>query len=104
MKRAQGNRYCRIGGHLLNSVTGEDISLGYWRKKQDEVDFVLYNDSATVAFEEKSGGRTHGRGMDAFLNRYPDGKVYSVSSRAGTDSMTIPLEEFLLEDPLSYLA
>lgn len=93
-----------VGTHLLNSVTGEDISLGYWRKKQDEVDFVLYNDSATVAFEVKSGGRTHGRGMDAFLSRYPDGKVYSVSSKAGTDSMTIPLEEFLLEDPLSYLA
>ena len=92
-----------VGTHLLNSVTGEDVSLGYWREKQDEVDFVLYNDYSAVAFEVKSGGRTHGRGMDAFLKRYPGSKVFSVSAENDCNSSTIPLEEFLQENPLSYL-
>ena len=70
-----------VGTHLLNSVAGEDVSLGYWREKQDEVDFVLYNEYSAAAFEVKSGSRTHGRGMDAFLRRYPGSKVFSVSAK-----------------------
>lgn len=92
-----------VGTHLLSSVTGEDVSLGYWREKQNEVDFVLYNEYSAVAFEVKSGGRTYGRGMDAFLRRYPESKVFSVSANADAGSMTISLEEFLLGNPLSYL-
>ena len=92
-----------VGMHLLNSVAGEDVNLGYWREKQNEVDFVLYNEYSTVAFEVKSGGRTYGRGMDAFLKRYLGSKVFSVSAKADAGSMTIPLEEFLLRNPLSYL-
>ena len=84
-------------------MTGEDVSLGYWREKQNEVDFVLYNEYSAVAFEVKSGGRTYGRGMDAFLRRYPGSKVFSVSANADAGSMTISLEEFLLGNPLSYL-
>ena len=45
----------------------------------------------------------HGKGMDAFLTRYPGSKVFSVSAKADAGSMTIPLEEFLLSDPLEYL-
>ena len=92
-----------VGTHLLNSVAGEDVSLGYWREKQDEVDFVLYNEYSAAAFEVKSGGRTYGRGMDVFLRRYPESKVFSVSAKVDAGSMAIPLEEFLLCDPLSYL-
>ena len=92
-----------VGTHLLNSVIGEDVSLGYWREKQNEVDFVLYNEYSAAAFEVKSGGRTHGRGMDAFLKRYPESKVFSVSAEGDGGSMTIPLEEFLLSNPLDYL-
>ena len=92
-----------VGTHLVNSVTGEDVSLGYWREKQNEVGFVLHNEYATVAFEVKSGGRTYGRGMDAFLRRYPESKVFSVAARADSGSMAIPLEEFLLGNPLDYL-
>ena len=92
-----------VGTHLLNSVTGEDVNLGYWREKHDEVDFVLYNDHHAVAFEVKSGGRTYGRGMDAFLKRYPGSKVFSVSAKADGASMVIPLEEFLLTNPFDLL-
>ena len=92
-----------VGMHLLNSVVGEDVSLGYWREKQNEVDFVLYNEYSAVAFEVKSGGRTYGMGMEAFLKRYPESKVFSVSAKADAGSMVISLEEFLLSNPLSYL-
>ena len=92
-----------VGTQLLNSVVGEDVSLGYWREKQNEVDFVLYNEYSAVAFEVKSGGRTYGKGMDAFLKRYPESKVFSVSAKADAGSLAIPLEEFLLGNPLSYL-
>ena len=92
-----------VGTHLLSSVTGEDASLGYWREKQNEMDFVLYNEYSAVAFEVKSGERTYGRGMDAFLRRYPEGKVFSVSAKADAGSLAIPLEEFLIGNPLNYL-
>ena len=91
------------GAHLINSIAGEDISLGYWREGNDEVDFVLYDDFRAVGFEIKSGSRTHGRGMDAFLKRYPGSSVYAVSVQEHPDPYMIPLEEFLLSDPLSYL-
>ena len=67
------------------------------------MDFVLYNERSVVAFEVKSGSRAHGRGMDAFLRRYPEGRVFSVSAKADAGSMAIPLEEFLLGNPLSFL-
>lgn len=92
-----------VGVHLINSIAGEGVNLGYWREKQDEVDFVLYNEYSTVAFEVKSGGRTYGKGMDTFLKRYPESKVFSVSAKNDSNSSTIPLEEFLLGNPLSYL-
>ncbi len=92
-----------VGTHIINSIAGEDVNLSYWREKQDEVDFVLYNEYSTAAFEVKSGSRTYGKGMEAFLKRYPKSKVFSVSAEASHDSAVIPLEEFLLGDPLSYL-
>ena len=92
-----------VGTHLINSIIGEDAKVGYWREKQDEVDFVLYNECSSVVFEVKSGGRTYGRGMDAFLKRYPNSKVFSISAKADSGSMAIPLEEFLLENPITYL-
>ncbi|HIV98976.1 MAG TPA: ATP-binding protein [Candidatus Ornithospirochaeta avicola] len=92
-----------VGTHIMNSVTGQDVSLGYWREKQDEVDFVLYNEYSTVAFEVKSGNISHGRGQDVFMKRYPDSKMFTISAKADTGSMTIPLEDFLLSNPLTYL-
>ena len=92
-----------VGTHLLNATIGEDVRLCYWREKQAEVDFVLHDSYSTVAFEVKSCGRTHGKGMDAFLHRYPGSKVFCVSSKHDGNSMTIPLEEFLLENPREYL-
>ena len=92
-----------VGTHLLNSIIGEDVDLGYWREGQAEVDFILYNGLSAVAFEVKSGHRTHGRGLDAYLKRYPRSAIYTISSQGSTSSFTIPLEEFLLGDPMAYM-
>ena len=92
-----------VGTHLINSIVGEDAFVGYWREGQDEMDFVLYNESKVAAFEVKRGRRTYGRGMEAFLKRYPKSAVYSISLQESSNTGTVPLEEFLLEDPLSYL-
>ena len=92
-----------VGCHLINSTVGEDTRLAYWRDRQDEVDFVLYNENSAVAFEVKSGSRTAGKGMGAFLKRYPKSKVFCVSAKSAPHSSVIPLEEFLLRDPLSFL-
>ena len=92
-----------VGTHMLRSITGEDVNLGYWREGQDEADFVLYTEHSAVAFEVKSGHRIHGKGLDAFLRRYPDSVIYTISAQESANAGTIPLEEFLLENPLAYL-
>ena len=92
-----------VGAHLINSIPSDSISLGYWREGPDEVDFVISDDKDMAAFEVKSGDRTHGRGMDLFLKRYPDARVYSVSAQGAPGSALIPLEKFLLSDPVTYL-
>lgn len=92
-----------VGAHLVNSVIGEDVSLGYWREGPDEVDFVLYDNTRIVAFEVKSGSRIYGRGTDLFLKRYPSSHVYMLSYQSAEGSNVIPLKEFLSSDPLLYL-
>lgn len=92
-----------VGTHLINSITGEDVNLGYWREGQAELDFVLYNDFNAVAFEVKSGHRTMARGSGSFSKRYPECSVYTISIQDFPHSATIPLEEFLKTNPLDYL-
>lgn len=92
-----------VGAHLINSIPADSISLGYWREGPDEVDFVISDDKDIAAFEVKSGNRVHGKGMDLFLKRYPDARVYSVSAQGAPGSALIPLEKFLLSDPVTYL-
>ena len=92
-----------VGTHLVNSIIGEDASLGYWREGPDEVDFVLYDNTRIAAFEVKSGSRTYGRGTSLFRKRYPSSHVYTVSYHGSDGSSPIPLAEFLEGNPLSYL-
>lgn len=92
-----------IGTHLVNSIVGEDVSLGYWREGPDEVDFVLYDDTRIAAFEVKSGSRIHGRGTDLFRKRYPSCRFYTISYQNKEGSSMIPLDEFLSVSPLVYL-
>ena len=80
-----------VGAHLVNTATSA-IKVQYWRKGNDEVDFVLRGGPRTVAVEVKSGGRIRQkRGMRAFRSKYEVNQCIVVGS-AG-----VPLDEFLSE-------
>ena len=92
-----------IGSHLINSIIGEEASLGYWRDGSDEVDFVLYNANKIAAFEIKSGNKPYGKEIEAFRKRFPDSHVYTVSYKSTSGSAVIGAEEFLTQNPMVYL-
>lgn len=92
-----------IGSHLINSIIGEEASLGYWRDGSDEVDFVLYNANKIAAFEIKSGNKPYGKGIEAFRKRFPDSHVYTVAYKSTSGSAVIGAEEFLTQNPMVYL-
>jgi Holliday junction resolvase-like predicted endonuclease len=43
------------GAHLFNSSLGANITVTYWRQRNQEVDFVLQQGKTLVALEVKSG-------------------------------------------------
>lgn len=79
-----------IGAHLVNSSLGKNISVTYWRERNQEVDFVLQQGKTTVAIEVKSGARRESLpGMDAFARTFKPKRQLLVGGQG------IPLEEFL---------
>jgi uncharacterized protein len=53
-----------IGTHLINSATQHDMQLFYWRKGNDEVDFILQHEKKIIAIEVKSGNRMKSSGLE----------------------------------------
>jgi predicted AAA+ superfamily ATPase len=86
-----------VGAHLLNRLAGSPVSITYWRKGNDEVDFVLNAGEQVVALEVKSGRPGRVSGMDAFRKQYPKSRTLIVGSNG------IPLEEFFHADPQKLL-
>jgi len=79
-----------VGAHLLNTSTGSDRTVSYWRDRNLEVDFVLHRGKTVVAIEVKSGRRRESlSGMEAFAKRFKPRRVLLVGGQG------IPLEEFL---------
>ena len=79
-----------VGAHLLNSSSGTNVSVTYWRERNHEVDFVLQQGSAVVAIEVKSGGRRESLpGMETFARQFKPKRQLLVGGQG------IPLEEFL---------
>ena len=77
-----------VGAHLLNSVS-PGVSVGYWRERNREVDFVLSTPNACMAIEVKSGRQTRGLpGLDAFKKQFPNSRGLVV----GTGG--VPVHEF----------
>ena len=63
-----------VGAHLWNSSLGTDIRLSYWRHRNQEVDFVLWDKRKILGIEVKSGRRLKSRtGLDAFCQTHPGG-------------------------------
>lgn len=85
-----------VGAHLLNSSLGTDISVTYWRERNQEVDYVLKRGNTVAAIEVKSGGRRLAfPGMAAFARHFAPQRMLLV----GGDG--IPLDEFLSQ-PAAY--
>ena len=88
-----------IGAHLYNSSLGTNISVTYWRERNQEVDFVLRQGKAVVAIEVKSGGRRESLpGMEAFAREFTPKRKLLVGGQG------IPLEEFLFRSAAHWLS
>lgn len=83
-----------VGAHLVNLQYRGGYAVGYWRHRDDEVDFVLERGGHVVGIEVKSGASTKRSGMEAFKRHHQPDKVLLV----GTGGM--PWEEFLRIDPV----
>jgi predicted AAA+ superfamily ATPase len=59
-----------VGAELLH-LPGE---LYYWREKNAEVDFVYRYQGTLYAIEVKSGRRRSAKGLEAFLDHFPDAR------------------------------
>jgi predicted AAA+ superfamily ATPase len=79
-----------IGAHLLNTSLGTNVTVTYWRERNQEVDFVLQQGRTTVAIEVKSGGRRESLpGMAAFARQFHPARQLLVGGQG------IGIEEFL---------
>lgn len=87
-----------VGAHLLNTATGTQVEVFYWRERNREVDFVLRAGKRVVAIEVKSG-RKRGMlpGLEAFSKAFRPHRLLLVGAQG------IPLEEFLLEPAAAWV-
>lgn len=79
-----------VGAHLANAAAGGECELFYWRKRSQEVDFVVRVGRAVIAIEVKSGRAPDAfPGLGAFAETFKPKRILLV----GGDG--ISLEEFL---------
>ena len=87
-----------IGAHLRNSSYGTLIQVSYWRNRNQEVDYVLWDRRRTLAIEVKTGKRVHSRaGLEAFS------KAYSRSEKLVIGADSLPLDSALRQTAESLL-
>lgn len=82
-----------IGAHLINGIIGTDMKLFYWRKKNEEVDFVLQKGDKIIGIEVKSGTSGYHKGTAVFKGTYHPHKVLLVGEGG------VELTDFLLIHP-----
>ena len=87
-----------VGAHLYHTKR-ISAGLSYWRRGNDEVDFVLERGSHLLAIEVKSGPfRGAHSGLDAFRERYPRARTLLVGEGG------VPIVEFLSEPAEHWLS
>jgi uncharacterized protein len=86
-----------LGAHLLNSLFPPRFTVGYWRERNDEVDYVVAAGRSRVGVEVKSGRAGRLEGLEAFRRRFPSARTLLVG-RGG-----LPLEEAFAQDPHTWL-
>ena len=83
-----------IGAYLVNEGIQHSVEVYYWRKSNNEVDFIISKGSDLVAIEVKSGKkRTNAPGLKLFTEKYKTKKSITVGVSG------IDIEEFL-ETPI----
>ncbi len=82
-----------VGAYLLNNLADKPVSITYWRKGTEEVDFVLHSGNEVAALEIKSGRQGKVSGLKAFKEQYKKARILIVGGNG------IPLEEFLTMPP-----
>ena len=82
-----------IGSHLINGSASGNYEVYYWRDGNQEVDFILQQNSKIVAIEVKSGLSGKTPGIKTFCNRYPATRPLLVGFEG------IPWQEFLRINP-----
>jgi len=85
-----------VGAHLLNYQRIDGFEVHYWRKSNEEVDFVLKQGSKVAAIEIKSTIRGKISGLNSFRNLVPNAKAYAFSEK--------DLPDFLSVSPVALLS
>jgi hypothetical protein len=86
-----------VGAHLLNHLHPVGCSVAYWRRRDQEVDFVITKGSRICAIEVKSGRSGKISGMEAFHAGYPSARRIVVGGNG------IPLDEFFSVSPEAWI-
>lgn len=87
-----------VGMHLVDCQINSDYKTFYWRDGNDEVDYIITKGEKIVGIEVKSGLRKTNTGISAFKKKFPEAKMFVVSSQSESGSV-LPLEDFLLMNP-----
>ena len=100
--RADGSFWGRLvenaaGAHLLGFLPPPLFEVGYWRDRNDEVDFVVKTGKKRFAIEVKSGRPQRPKGLAAFRSRFPDAQALIVGSGG------VALEDFFSSSPEALL-
>lgn len=83
-----------IGAHLLNYSLAYQFKLYYWRKNNDEVDFVLLKDNKLIGIEVTISSLHRTSGLSAFKKEFNPHKIYLVGKEG------IPWNEFINFNPV----
>lgn len=79
-----------IGAHLWNSAYGTPVHVSYWRERNLETDYVVWDRRTTLGVEVKAGSRTHSRaGLEAFAKTYPRSRTLLIGENG------LPVERVL---------
>jgi hypothetical protein len=69
-----------VGSHLLNGLSPTAYSITYWRREDEEVDFVVERGTALWAVEVKSGRKQKASGLQSFRRNYPQSRLLLVGA------------------------
>jgi predicted AAA+ superfamily ATPase len=84
-----------IGSWLINQALKNNMSVLWWRDRNDEVDFIVEYHGRIVAIEVKSTYKGNRKGLTEFTRRYNPDRVYYIDNRSLTwqEFLTIELTE-----------